>query len=194
MRWLLGSLVILILLLAIYLGSALWSLAALANAVRTGNGAAVIERTDVTSLKQSIADQVVAAYLARIGETRQVGSTERMLIRAAGGGVAEAMIARLLTPERLTEILKTGQIQGVQELPPISGLPQLIDLDTGNALAMLQRLRFIQPIEFGFRLTDATADRFSEARMHFAGTGWKLSGLTLPAGAINQLAASLPAK
>lgn len=194
MRWLLGSLVALFVLLVLYLGSALWSLAGLADAVRTGNGAAVIERTDVISLKQSIADQVVAAYLVRIGETRQVGSTERMLIRAAGGGVAEAMIAKLLTAERLTEILKTGKIHGVQELPPISGLPRLADLDTGNALAMLQRLRFIQPTEFGIRLTDATADRFGEARLHFAGTGWKLSGLTLPADVINNLAASLPAK
>lgn len=195
MRRLIGSVVVLAILIAAYLGSALWSLGALANAVRAGDGATVIARTDVASLTQSIADQVVAAYLIRIGQTRQVGSSERMLIRAAGSGVAQAMIGKMLTPEHLTEFLKSGQLRGVPDIPQITGLPRLADLETGNVAAMLQRFRFIEPMEFGFRVGGTAGNEdVSEVRLHFAWTGWKLSGLTLPASVARDLAAALPAK
>lgn len=195
MRRLIGLLVALVILVALYVGSALWSLAALANAVRAGDGAGVIARTDVPSVTQSIADQVVAAYLARIGETRQVGSSEKMLIRAAGSGVVQAMIAKMLTPEHLAQFLKTGQLEGVQDMPQITGLPRLADLETSDVTAMLRRFRFIEPMEFGFRVGGtAAADDLSEVRLRFVGTGWKLSGLTLPASVARDLAATLPAK
>ncbi|PZA09384.1 hypothetical protein DNX69_25130 [Rhodopseudomonas palustris] len=195
MRWFFGGLAALVILLGLYLGSALVSLGGLADAVRNGDGAAVIARTDVKSLTQSLADQIVAAYLDRIGQTREVRATERMLVRAAGLGLADAMIAKMMTPDNLTKLLKTGKLQGVQDLPPIAGLPQLGDIDTRNVLATLNRFRFVEPVEFAVRISDTTEDdAYSEIRLHFAGSGWKLAGLVLPNRVARELAATLPAK
>lgn len=195
MRWFFGGLAALVILLGIYLGSAFVSLGGLADAVRRGDGAAVIARTDVKSLTQSLADQIVAAYLDRIGQTREVRATERMLVRAAGLGLADAMIAKMLTPDNLTKLLKTGQLQGVQDLPPIAGLPQLGAIDTKNVLATLGRFRFVEPVEFAVRISETTdADAYSEVRLHFAGSGWKLAGLVLPNRVARELAATLPVK
>ncbi|ACF03055.1 hypothetical protein Rpal_4561 [Rhodopseudomonas palustris TIE-1] len=195
MRWLFGGIAALIILVIVYVGSAVASLGGLAGAVRRGDGAAVIARTDVKSLTQSLADQIVAAYLDRIGQTREIRPSERMLVRAAGLGVADAMIAKMLTPEHLTQLLKTGKLDGVQDLPPIAGLPQLADIDTKNVVATLGRFRFVEPVEFAVRISDATdSDNCSEIRLHFAGSGWKLAGLVLPNRVARELAAALPAK
>ncbi|MGX7742785.1 DUF2939 domain-containing protein [Rhodopseudomonas parapalustris] len=195
MRWFFGGLAALVILLGIYLGSAFVSLGGLADAVRRGDGAAVIARTDVKSLTQSLADQIVAAYLDRIGQTREVRATERMLVRAAGLGLANAMIAKMLTPDNLTKLLKTGKLQGVQDLPPIIGLPQLGAIDTKNVLATLDRFRFVEPVEFAVRISDTSeAEAYSEIRLHFAGSGWKLAGLVLPNRVARELAATLPVK
>lgn len=195
MRWLFGGLVAPVIVVAVYMGSAALSMAGLANAVRAGDGAGVIARTDVPSLTQSLADQIVAAYLERLGQTRRIRPTEKMMARAVGLGIADAMIGKMLTPDNLTQVLKTGSLTGVEGVPPLAGLPRLGELDTANILKLLGRFRFIEPVEFGIRIGDATdADGYSEARLHFAGSGWKLAGLVLPKSALQQLAAALPAK
>jgi len=105
------------------------------------------------------------------------------------------MIAKMLTPQHLTDLLRTGRLDAVPEVPPIAGLPQLGELDTGNLAAMLQRFRFIEPVEFGVRISKtADPDSYSEIRMHFEGGGWKLAGLVLPVAITRELAAKLPAK
>lgn len=195
MRWLFGGIAALIILVVVYVGSAVAWLGGLADAVRSGDGAGVIARTDVKSLTQSLADQIVAAYLERIGQTREIRPSERMLVRAAGLGIADAMIAKMLTPDHLTQLLKTGKLEGVQDLPPIAGLPQLGTIDTKNVLATLGRFRFVEPVEFAVRISDTTdADSYSEIRLHFAGSGWQLAGLVLPGNVVRELAATLPVK
>ncbi|MFL9503110.1 DUF2939 domain-containing protein [Rhodopseudomonas palustris] len=195
MRWLFGGLAALIILVIVYVGSAVASLGNLADAVRSGDGAGVIARTDVKSLTQSLADQIFAAYLERIGQTREIRPSEHMLVRAAGLGIADAMIAKMLTPDHLTQLLKTGKLDGVQDLPPIAGLPQLGTIETKNVLATLGRFRFVEPVEFAVRISDTTdADSYSEIRLHFAGSGWQLAGLVLPGNMVRELAATLPVK
>jgi hypothetical protein len=195
MRWLIGGIAVLAVVVVAYFGSAAASLNGLADAVRSGNGAAVIERTDVSSLKQSLADQIIAAYLERIGQTREIRPTEKILVRAVGQGVADVMIAKLLTPGHLTQMLKTGQVNAGPDVPPLAGLPKLADLDTGRLGEMLQRFRFIEPAEFGIRISETDdAESYSEIRMHLEGGGWKLAGLVLPRSTIRNLAATLPAK
>ena len=77
MRWLLGTLAALIVAVAIYLGMAAASLATLASAARAGDIAKVLEKTDVKALSRSLTNQIVNAYLDRVGATRKVGSMER---------------------------------------------------------------------------------------------------------------------
>ena len=125
MRWFLGTIAVLIVAVAIYLGLAASSLATLVSAARAGDIAKVIEKTDVKAVTRSLTNQIVGAYLDRIGATRKVGSMEKMLINTYGATIADAMAAKMMTADNLTQILKSGKVDASQGLPSFAGLPAL---------------------------------------------------------------------
>ena len=195
MRWFLGTLAALIIAVAIYLGLAAATLSTLAAAARAGDIAKVLEKTDVKAVSRSLTNQIVNAYLDRIGATRKVGSMEKMLINTYGATIADAMAAKMLTADNLTQLLKSGKIDASQGLPSFAGLPALGDLNTGNWLALLGRVNFIQPVLLGIRVSDKSdPESYAAINLHFEGTGWKLSGIELPKPIVRTLAASLPVK
>ena len=59
MRWLVGTVFVLFVSLVIYVGSAVWSVKGLVEAAQSGNGPAIIARTDLPRLKRSLVDQIV---------------------------------------------------------------------------------------------------------------------------------------
>ena len=195
MRWFLGTLAALIIAVAIYLGLAASSLATLASAARAGDIAKVLEKTDVKAVTRSLSTQIVNAYLDRIGATRKVGSMEKMLINTYGATVADAMAAKMLTADNLTQILKNGKLEASQGLLAFAGLPALADLHTGNWLSLLGRVNFITPVLLGIRVSEKSdPESYAAINLHFDGSGWKLSGLELPKPIARTLAASLPVK
>ena len=195
MRWFLGTLAALIVAIVIYLGLAASSLATLAWAARAGDIAKVLDKTDVKAVTRSLTNQIVNAYLDRIGATRKVGSMEKMLINAYGATIADAMAAKMLTADNLTQILKSGKVDASQGLPSFAGLPALGDLNTANWLALLGRVNFIQPVLLGIRVSEKSdPENYAAINLHFEGTGWKLSGIELPKPIVRTLAASLPVK
>ena len=110
MRWTLAISVALLLALGAYAGSAAVSLHGLVQAVQSKDAAAVMSRTDLPRLKRSLVDQVVAAYLNRIGQKRAVKPLERLAANTYGASVANVMVGKLLTQERLTELLNSGKV------------------------------------------------------------------------------------
>jgi hypothetical protein len=195
MRWFLGTIAALIVAVAIYLGLAASSLATLASAARAGDVAKILEKTDVKAVSRSLTNQIVNAYLDRIGATRKVGAMEKMLINTYGATIADAMAAKMLTADNLTQMLKSGKVDASQGLPSFAGLPALGDLNTGNWLALLGRVNFIQPVLLGIRVSDKSdPESYAAINLHFEGTGWKLSGIELPKPIVRTLAASLPIK
>jgi len=195
MRWFLGTIAALIIAIAVYLGLAASSLATLAAAARAGDVAKVLDKTDTRALSRSLANQIVNAYLDRIGATRQVGAMEKMLINTYGATIADAMAARMLTAENLTQILKNGKVDASQGLPSFAGLPALGDLQTGNWLSLLGRVNFIQPVLLGIRVSDKSdPESYAAINLHFTAGEWKLSGIELPKPIVRTLAASLPVK
>lgn len=195
MRWFFGTLAALIVAVAIYLGMAASSLATLASAARAGDIAKVLEKTDVKALSRSLTNQIVNAYLDRVGATRKVGSMEKMLINTYGATIADAMAAKMLTAENLTQMLKSGKLERAQGLPSFSGLPALGDLQTGNWLSLLGRVNFIQPVLLGIRVSEnSDPESYAAINLHFEGAEWKLSGIELPKPVVRTLAASLPVK
>ena len=195
MRWFLGTLAALIIAVVIYLGLAATTLSTLAAAARDGDIAKVLEKTDVKAVGRSFTNQIVNAYLDRIGATRKVGSMEKMLINTYGATIADAMAAKMLTADNLTQLLKNGKVDASQGLPSFAGLPALGDLNTGNWLALLGRVNFIQPVLLGIRVSEKSdPESYAAINLHFEGTGWKLSGIELPKPIVRTLAASLPVK
>ena len=194
MRRFIGIVVAIVVLILIYLGSAAWSLAGLIAAAREGNGAAVMERVDIPSLTRSLTSQVVAAYLERIGATRRISPMEKMLVNTYGATVADAMVAKMLTAEKLTQILKTGNLDATG-LPNLTGLPALAELQKEDWLSLLGRVSFVQPVLLAIRVSTASdPDNYAAINLHYEGLDWKLSGIVLPKAAVRELAASLPVK
>jgi len=193
MRWFLGIALGILAAVVLYLGTAAYALSELASAARAGDGAKVLERTDVKALNHSLTDQIVRAYMERLGSKRPISPMEKTMINVYGSTVADAMVAKMLTAERLTRLLKTGKVEGAGELPALSGLPALADLDTG--LSVFGRLRFIQPVLLGVRVSNSPApDDYAAINLHFEDFGWKLAGIELPKATVRALAANLPVK
>jgi Protein of unknown function (DUF2939) len=195
MRWLLGTVATVVILVLIYLGSAASALSKLAAAARAGDGAAVIERTDLKALSRSLTDQIVGAYLERVGATRRISPMEKMLVNTFGASIADAMVTKMLTADKLTQMLKTGNLETAPGAPSFTGLPALADLHTGDWLSLLGRLNFIQPALLAIRVSDSSdPDAYAAINLHCEGLDWKLSGIELPRAIVRELAASLPVK
>lgn len=185
MRRLFGTLVGLAALIGVYAGSAVVSVRGLVEAVRTGNGAEILARTDQPRLRRSLVDQIVAAYLVQIGQNRPIKPFERMVSNTYGASIADALVSTMLSSENLTAILRAGTF------PSVSGADMLSlgEVDTSNALGMIRRFSLVKPVEFSVRLGDR--DSSGAISIHFEGDGWKLSGLQLPPPALKAFAQSL---
>jgi hypothetical protein len=194
MRWLIGVVAAAVLLVLIYFGSAASSLAKLAAAARTGDGTAVLARTDLKTLNHSLTDQIVRAYLERIGATRQIKPMERLLINTYGASIADAMVAKMLTAERLTQMLKTGSLDA-PGVPSFAGLPALAELQTADWLSLLGRLQIIKPVLLAIRVSNTSdPDGYAAIDLHYEDLDWKLAGIELPKPIVRNLAASLPVR
>lgn len=194
MRWFFGFVAALVLLAIGYLGSAVYSLSTLAGAARAGDGAAVIAQTDIAALSRSLTDQIVAAYLERLGTNRRVSSIEKMLANTYGASIADAMVSKMITADKLTQLLKAGKL----EAAPVSSavkLPALADLPTGDVFGLLGRLNIIKPVLLGIRVSkEADPEHYAAIHLRFEGVGWKLAGIDLPKAVVRDLAATLPGK
>lgn len=195
MRWFLGIVVVAIVTAAVYYGSALYSLSDLATATRDGNGGAIVARTDVPRLSNSLSDQIVKAYLERVGATRRIGAAERMLVSGYGATVADVLVAKVLTPENLTELLKAGQLAETKALPALTGLPSLTDLQKINLLTQFGRVHYINPVKLSIRVSKSKdPEEATSIVLHRSSLSWKLAGIDLPRKVLREIAASLPAR
>jgi hypothetical protein len=186
MRWFAGTLLALVVGLGIYIGSAVVSLHGLIEAARAGDAAGVFARTDVPRLRRSLVDQIVAGYLKQLGRDRPVKPLERMAANTYGASIADAMIAKMLTQEKLAAILNTGAISSSSATVK---MPALTAIDTSRVFETLGRISPIKPVEFLIRLGE-TEDA-GGVSLHFEGVGWKLSGIQLPAAVVQVLAQEL---
>jgi Protein of unknown function (DUF2939) len=190
MRTLLGVVLAILVALGIYVGSAVISLNALVQAARAGNGAEILARTDLPRLRHSLVDQIVAAYLKRTGQDRPIKPLERMVANTYGASIADALVGKMLTEENLTNLLKTGALN--MEDSKTASMQRLSEVDTSKIFEILSRLSIVKPVEFLINLGDDEAS--GGISLHFEGDGWKLSGVQLPATAVQALAQTLPKK
>lgn len=187
MRWILGTLLALVVGVAVYIGSAVVSLGGLVEAAKAGDGAGVLARTDTVRLRRSLVDQIVVAYLRQIGQDRPVKPWERLAANTYGASIADAMIAKMLTPENLTAILNKGTINAAGA--PTVNMVRLTEIDTSKVFETLKRISPVKPTEFLIRFGEN--ESAGGISLHFEGDGWKLSGIQLPAAAVQVLAQDL---
>jgi hypothetical protein len=188
MRWFWGILSALVVAIVLYAVSAAISLNGLLQAVRAGDGAAIVARTDMPRLRHSLVEQIVSAYLKRIGQDRPVKPLERMVANTYGATIADAMVGKLLTQETLTNMLRNGAV--AVDNADAANMLRVSDIDTGRIFQTLGRLSLVKPVEFQIRLGDSESS--GGISLHFETDGWKLSGVQLPAAVVQALAQALP--
>lgn len=187
MRWLFRLLLLLIVLTAVYLGTAVASLKGLVDDTRSGNAAAIMSRVDLPRLRTSLAEQIVRAHFSRIEQTRPLKTIERI----AAPTIVDALLAKLLTPDNIMKVLQSGALPADGNNAPTIMLPSLNSAGLENTGRLLMRLRPKSPAQLQVLLDDSGE---TAIRMHYEGTHWKLSGLDLPPAALEKLVAVISVK
>jgi hypothetical protein len=192
MRWLIGILAAFLICLFIYAGSAFVSVLGLVSAVRSGDAAQVMARTNLPRLRHSVVDQVVSAYLDRIGRKRPVQPFERMAVNAFGATIADDLAVKLMTPENLSVLLRSGTVRNAAENITFGTMSSFAELDLSNIFVFVGRITLVKPVEFAVKL-GANQDAGSVS-LHYEGATWRLSGITLPPKVLSSIVDRLPTR
>ncbi len=184
------TLVTIVILAALFVAWSAWPLFALydiARAVQAGDAARIEQRVDFPSLRRSLSDQIIAAYVRVTGM-----KVERGIVGAFGGSVADAMVGKLVTPEALAGLLREGWPKGVlAERPPDVAVPDFTEL--GN-IARLYAASDYGIGEFRIALPlDAPPERRFRLQLALKNWTWRLAALDLPPALSERLARELAA-
>ena len=140
MKWLVGILAAVLVCLVVYAGSAFVSVLGLVSAVRSGDAAQVMARTDLPRLRHSPVDQLMSAYLDRVGKKRPVRPFERMAINTFGATIADDLAVKFMTPENLSVLLKSGTVRNATENITFGTMSSLAELDLSNIFVFAGRI------------------------------------------------------
>ena len=170
-----------IVLVLLTLGYAVWpfyDLYRFVGAVERGDVARVTRAVDFIAVRQSLAQQIVLAYLRRTGT--RLNPLAQGAATAVAGSLADPMLARLMTPEAFIDFLKSGW--------PTAALP-----DAGPAgMAGISRnalgtaWQTFANSDYGFGRFDvvvpvtAAPDRQFNLRFRLSKWRWQLKAITLP--------------
>jgi hypothetical protein len=157
----------------------------LAQAVERRDEAAIEERVNFRGVRLSLTRQLAAAYLLATGRTAELKQSSRELIVNVGASVADPLVAELVTPAALVDLLKGSGPAG-----RTTGAPGA-RVDFGSVRA-LWRL-FLAADTHGFRVIrfflPVERPREEQFRLQFRlsrGT-WRLVAIELPAALRDRL-------
>jgi hypothetical protein len=137
------------------------------------------ERIDIAALRGSLSVQIVRAYLRTSGKGARPGSIIEQFTVGIGASAVDPMVAKLVTPEALLDLLATGRPSGgfADDMRPIEGLSSqaLGSIWRAYANSELGIARFLINVP----VDKPTAERF---RLKFCLTSWmwKLCDVELP--------------
>ncbi|WP_298957772.1 DUF2939 domain-containing protein [uncultured Methylobacterium sp.] len=131
MRWCSAFLALILLWLAYGL-SPYVALYRLSRSAQAHDVPAVAERVNFRTLRQSLARQATAAAVAAIAARRDLSAPERQMLTEAAASLAEPVVAALVTPEAVTDLLDDGW---PQRLDLGAGETRTGDARTGDARA-----------------------------------------------------------
>jgi hypothetical protein len=175
----------------VYLASPYWALYRLARAVETRDFETFREAVNLRAVRVSLARQLVPEYLKLVEQERELRAADRELAMAVTT-VADPIIARLLTPEALVDLLEDGWPETVAAAKPANFTQ--FDVD---ALRQVGRV-FLASETRGFRALTITLpetgppDERFRLRLRFRPFTWRVTGIDLPASLRRSLVERLP--
>ncbi len=196
MRKIIGTVIALVVLVALYWGWALMGAAELASVASTGDPAAVMQRVDLPALTRSLGAQIAHAYLDQNPQFKKLLSVEQGFLGSAGAGEAEALLREMLTPEAIAALLKEGRAglagAGAPDGLSLWRMPPLSEAFRAGLVETLRNSSFDGPMSFVVGLTSPEG-RFG-VHLHLTGTTWRLSGLDIPEEISARLAREIAVK
>jgi Protein of unknown function (DUF2939) len=151
----------------------------LLDAVQARDVAALNDRIDFLALRRSLTAQIARTYLRLTGKAGQPGSIVEQFTVGVATSVADPLVAKLVSPEALLDLLQTGRPSGIaaDNIPSIEGIGAQA---AGNAW----RLYLNSELGIGRFFITLPVDKPppESFRLGFCLTGWtwKLCGIELP--------------
>jgi Protein of unknown function (DUF2939) len=169
-------------LLFLWLAYSVWpffSVYQLAKAVQARDVTTVKELVDFRALRGSLTTQIVRTYLRMTGKIGRSGSMLDQFAVGLGASVADPIVAKLLSPEALLDLLQNGRPPGFfsDNVPSIEGL-------SSDALGNVWRAYLNSELGIARFFITVPVDKPPEDsfRLGFclAGWTWKLCSADLP--------------
>jgi hypothetical protein len=182
MKWTIRIGALLAILLALYTVWPFWGLYQLARAVQTRDAAAVEERVDFPELRLSLTSQIVRAYLKLMG--RDSGGAVSSFAAGLGTSIADPIVAKLLNPEALIQLLGSSQPSGTGTAVR---LDQLSLQDLGSLWQLYANSEY-SGRNFYVSVPSGAAAEPYRLHLRLSRMQWKLAGLELPAAVSMRLA------
>jgi hypothetical protein len=194
MRWTLRISFILLLAWAIFMVSPFVALYSMAKAVRARDLARIEERVNFQALRLSISRQLVTDYLIAVGRGKELEGFNRQVAAEVGASLADPLVAELVTPQAVLDLLDDGWPQGVATGDGAAPAAISFDLDGLKKALTL----FVRSESRGFRNIyipfppDASVQERFRLHLRLSGTTWRLTGVELPARLRQELVRKLP--
>src|SRR3954447_12764211 len=113
MRWTLRLCLLFILAWIVYAISPYVALYKLSRAIERRDIPQISEYINFRAFRLSLTKQLVGDYLDRLGRNRDMGAFDKKIAAEAGATVADPLVAQLLTPQALVDLLDDGWPQQV---------------------------------------------------------------------------------
>lgn len=115
-----------------------------------------------------------------------------MAIETFGASIADDVVIKLTTAENLSALCRAGAIHDAANHLDFANMPALASFDIAHPGNALKHMRPVKLVEFSLQLgAEPSAGSIS---MHFEWPGWRLSGINLPAAAVEKLLDRLPSR
>jgi hypothetical protein len=176
MRWLAAGVVLFVLWMT-WLAWPFLGLYQLASAVQARNTQALDQQVDFPALRRSLSEQIMRAYLHVTGKDQGLSSFVSGLVVGTAASIADPMIAKMVNPEALFDLLQDSQSMPSSDRAVAVGLaPDRLGNPWGLFAASVHEFR-----NFYISLPlDRPADQTFQLRLYLIQGKWKLAGLDLP--------------
>jgi hypothetical protein len=115
-----------------------------------------------------------------------------MAVNAFGATIADDLAVKLMTPENLSVLLRSGTAHNAAENITFGTMSSFAELDLSNIFVFVGRITLVKPVEFAVKL-GANQDAGSVS-LHYEGATWRLSGITLPPKVLSSIVDRLPTR
>jgi hypothetical protein len=160
-----------------YVAWPVYAMLQLARAIEARDVATAMTRIDVPSVRQSLIGQITETSMKLTGQ--KVSPIVRGIVGGVADSIADQIIAKLVTPEAMTELLRTGwPVDALPDRP--AGTVGISSKQLGTAWQVFSEARYgIRRFEI-FVPPSSPYDRRFGLELRLKQWRWQLVSVTLP--------------